>query len=1286
MIDRLLNPYDSPTFGKSLSLRVDGAIGAMSLSPNGRDAVLAGRRGLFVIDMDDPFTPPRWLHHITSWEVADVQWSPHAAVKPSWCVSTSNQKALLWDLNRPSNNAIENILHSHSRAISDINFHPFDPEMLATCSIDTFVLCWDMRTPRKPVAKWADWRAGAIQVKWNHENPYEIASTHDNSLYIWDTRKGALPVFKVSKAHQGKINGLDFTQGLKNIITCSNDRSIKFWDLESDDAKKAVSQFNYFDSGAENDLRPSVVIEADFPIVRARALPFGSDKACGVMPLRGGNDAIHIINYEEAHQKYLATNKTQQYKGSSAYTFVGHHGPIKDFLWRTRHETYDGFVSKNNWKEYQLVTWSDSDVDLKLWPSDDKLYRSVNYDPTFFNVFKNDSESDLSTTGKSEKQVTYNYETYCQEPEVTIDDLAKTNGGDLLSALTSYQISEKHRQLGLEISQLDHLNWISGVRMGHAGRGDRKDSSVYGDGETPSNLGEEVSIVGHKFPFIRFEKISVSTGDLVISLRGPAPVTNSKAPDQRRSLDSSENTRLAITAVNSTMDKSIVSDDGKETEHKSQVEDNLVESHLSESIDNVAEQKLVFIRLALSFPRSYPYLEQIEFDKSLSKKRAQRLQKQNSIKFNIEETHELSKDMRLAMENSLEEIAQFYTNRYQQFCLEPCLRYLMGERVDLDDEAMAETRGENIDDDTSFPAEVGDEDWVDDLINQQPGFHGYSSGEDAEYDDLIPAASVNTLSHRAQSPGNVNLDLSDIKGQGNFDSTPIPKGCGAVWSPNGSLVCFFIPKDNRPTETSSGNNHQNLRLFKHSDLGVKDAQSPRSLADVSPELDAADLSNSDSEMSDGNHSDTSSSEDYFEEDFEEILKHDSSSRSRVPVPLRSNFGLGSRFISNEGRHKSSLKKFTSHGETLSNYKSSVKDERKKSRIDSKGDIKNVVVIIDFSHLLPNRVELAREYKLVGDKPENLAGFNSKVALKYGLEDIAQVWRILEIILSNNVRSNVEVSRLTSKLDIKSSNAKDRPSEVFSIWGTHPFGYTWLIREIFNYFVERQNTQMLATMSCVLHKTPYTMHHFDPNDKEESELGSHLDHLSSHQSSQTDAVKHFEHTFEPNRHSHTRTSSRNVDYPHSVTSSFDNYSTRTGSVDRYGHGRKFGHSFSALNSKNGSQSSLTESPSVHRVSTPKSMSHMSINKSKTINRPVTELRHQPPPVITIDMQNVEELDLFEDSYSSLIPEFLDDTKMKMYRSQYAETLYEWNLPVHRLEVLKFNYDGAEHDHIYDTHDH
>ena len=139
-----------------------------------------------------------------------------------------------------------------------------------------------MRTPRKPVQKWAEWRAGATQVKWNHENPYEIASSHDNCFYVWDSRKGALPIIKVNKAHNGKINGLDFSNGASNIITCSNDNTVKFWNLNSNEARETIKDFDYF-AVDDNDapvLRPSVVIETDFPVARARALPFGKDKAC----------------------------------------------------------------------------------------------------------------------------------------------------------------------------------------------------------------------------------------------------------------------------------------------------------------------------------------------------------------------------------------------------------------------------------------------------------------------------------------------------------------------------------------------------------------------------------------------------------------------------------------------------------------------------------------------------------------------------------------------------------------------------------------------------------------------------------------------------------------------------------------------------------------------------------------------------------------------------------------------------------------------------------------------
>ena len=85
MTSRKLNPYESSTFENSLLLRVDGQLVPCRYRPTGETQFSRATRS-FIIDLDDPFTPPRWLHHITSWEVADVQWSPHH-LKPSWCIS-----------------------------------------------------------------------------------------------------------------------------------------------------------------------------------------------------------------------------------------------------------------------------------------------------------------------------------------------------------------------------------------------------------------------------------------------------------------------------------------------------------------------------------------------------------------------------------------------------------------------------------------------------------------------------------------------------------------------------------------------------------------------------------------------------------------------------------------------------------------------------------------------------------------------------------------------------------------------------------------------------------------------------------------------------------------------------------------------------------------------------------------------------------------------------------------------------------------------------------------------
>ncbi|KAK6197989.1 uncharacterized protein RJT21DRAFT_122857 [Scheffersomyces amazonensis] len=1328
----MTDPNDSVTFGNSLSLRVDGAIGAMSLSPNGRDAVLAGRRGLFIIDLDDPFTTPRWLHHITSWEVADVQWSPHHFSKPSWCISTSNQKALLWDLSRPSNNAIISVLHNHSRAITDINFHPSDPEILATCSIDTFILSWDMRAPRKPVAQWAEWRAGATQVKWNHENPYEIASSHDNSFYIWDSRNGALPVVKVHKAHAGKINGLDFSNGSSNIITCSNDNTVKFWDLSTNDAVQFSHNYNYFNSKDTDDsgLNPAVVIETDFPIARARALPFGKDKACGIMPLRGGQDAIHIVNYDTEYSEARTSNESQIIKLDSNYLFKGHNGPMKDFLWRTKHDNYEGFESKNKWKEFQLVTWSSADYDLKLWPHDEELYKQVNYNPSyhrFLDAFKGgdgDEDSDTNSNSNSTRPQSpsttegYDYQTYIVEPEVSIEDLKRRNNGDLLSSLTSYQIYEKYqKQLTSTnqdlFNQLNHLDWISGVRMGRASHG-KDDNNEVVDG--PSNLGEEVSIVGHKFPKVRFERISVSTGDLVLSLRGPIPVI--EMPEDERSEDGDETTTSTMlnnntttattatsnsnsnsnttTAANSTPNTTTNNTTSNITGTTTTINTSATATATATATTTTSDESvevLVFIRLRIKFPKDYPFLEEITTTTSNAKKLA-KLHKLNSVKFEIEETHELTASIRDEMLMNLMEIATFYTNKHKRFCLEPCLRYLMGDKIDLTDDVMRQSdSNEELGEGGEFIQEVGTEGWADDLINQQPGYHNeYESSAEEDndgYNDLIvnndellrSIDSVNKINPSGEGDGGEVDQKSPV-----FDSTPIPKGCGAVWSPTGQLVCFFIPKETVEDEDVA---QRKFNIFKFTDggfsLNTHHHHHHHQIVSSDSESEHDDyVSDPESHQSHSEPADydddirsvtSSSSDDSFTNDWNELLDSDAPARTRVPGMF---VGLGNRYMNQDNPKSGSFNRFASHGGgTISNYKSSLRDDTKRRR-DKK--IKNVVGIFDFRHLLPDKYELACEYRVLGDSPENLARYNSQVALKYGLGEISDVWKILEVILIKTIQP-LELS-LSPNANLKGLNEFISSGSKYGpfYWGSHPFGASWLIREIFKYFEYKGNIQMLTMMSCILYENPAN---FLAHQESWLNVPIHTPYKAMPPPPSIVAVRNF-------NEGSLLSGSNNLNSPDDITfppsmshrNSYSNNSVISPDPD--------------YAKKNIPSSSYTDTSSyfdrVKRPSGPKprTLSHL---ESKRTPRPLSKRTSKvlnntknrkygngaqtgaaPPlaPQVNIDFYNVPELDLFEDMFTVPLLSCQDEQKINSYRQQYADMLYIWGLPINRIKILKFNH--------------
>lgn len=504
--------FDSPTFDRDVQIRVGETVGSASISPSGRDVVLASREGLHIIDLDSPYSPPRHLPHYSPWEVADVQWSPFAS-RDSWIVSTSNQKALVWNLNLVTDRApIEHTLHAHSRAITDINFSAHNADILATCAVDSYVHCWDLRRPTRPAMTFADWNAGATQVKWNRQDEHIIASSHDKFLRIWDDRKGAYPL-KSIEAHSTKIYGVDWNRTRRTaVLTCSLDKTIKFWDFSREDDE------------------PERVIRTMFPVWRARHTPFGWGVLA--MPQRGNYD-LHL------YDRRLNEDSPRDGLVKPVHSFDGHNDQVKEFLWRPRGGVEHGIDNR----DFQLISWG-MDRELHLHRMDPQILFAVGHEKG------KEPQKHLILTREGAVYKTFHDEKD-PAPSEYQDDIQNKDRrphglGALVSAagmskaqLTVGPFGADARFMTSSISMYGRrhmkrstnpIKWIEGVKMGHRRESLLDPFLTVGAGNTlghnsswdsRESLSDEMTYVAKKYKKVKFETADVHRRFATVTLHGP---------------------------------------------------------------------------------------------------------------------------------------------------------------------------------------------------------------------------------------------------------------------------------------------------------------------------------------------------------------------------------------------------------------------------------------------------------------------------------------------------------------------------------------------------------------------------------------------------------------------------------------------------------------------------------------------------------------------------------------------------------------------------------------------
>ncbi|CAN8100720.1 unnamed protein product [Discula destructiva] len=515
-VKTIKSAYDSESFDADGTIHVDGLVGSATISPSGRDVALASPEGLAIIDLDSPYSPPRRLStHGLPWLVVDVQWSPFAA-RDYWVSSTANHRCLVWNLNlrddSPSG-AIEHSLQGHTRAITDINFSAHHPDSLATCSVDGYVHCWDLRRPRQPVITFCDWFAGATQVKYSRQDPFIIASSHDRWLHIWDERKSSEPLRSIS-AHTSKIYGIDWNRTRAGaIVTCSLDKSIKFWDYEK-----------------EGDV-PERVIRTDFPVWRARHTPFG----WGLLAMPQ-NEPGHLYLFDQREKNNTPNDGAVE----PVATFEGHgEHKAKEFLWRTRGEISDEGADN---REFQLVSWGE-DNKLRLMRPEPSTLEGVGH------VKGMQARKNLHLTRHGATYKTFRIvdDGNHHRRAATMSDPRAS--GSRQSALTlgmkapSYRIGPSWRGPSMKAKNATtrkvdrsqaHMNWMRGISMtkrksssDSPQRAGSKDSTTFGPflqqdywGE-PETLQEEFVRISEQLPNVKWESIDMDNLILNASLKGP---------------------------------------------------------------------------------------------------------------------------------------------------------------------------------------------------------------------------------------------------------------------------------------------------------------------------------------------------------------------------------------------------------------------------------------------------------------------------------------------------------------------------------------------------------------------------------------------------------------------------------------------------------------------------------------------------------------------------------------------------------------------------------------------
>lgn len=235
-------------------------------------------------------------------------------------------------------------LRGHSRAIADIEWSHFDPHLLGSSAADCLTNLWDIRDSRRPSACLTS-VSGATLVRFCRTSSNLIATSHEIDVRIWDIRQPNLPLNYIA-AHLQKIHGMDWNPSKSNcdqeqLITCSQDNTIKLWDLTT------------------NKIRPNANLQTRTPAWRVRFTPVSPYAILtSTLPqLRSRSECMTLKLWS------MKTSSYEQKKLDLILGLTGHTDVIVDFDWRHQGQSSGSC---------EIVSWS-KDQTLRVWNIDNQF-------------------------------------------------------------------------------------------------------------------------------------------------------------------------------------------------------------------------------------------------------------------------------------------------------------------------------------------------------------------------------------------------------------------------------------------------------------------------------------------------------------------------------------------------------------------------------------------------------------------------------------------------------------------------------------------------------------------------------------------------------------------------------------------------------------------------------------------------------------------------------------------------------------------------------------------------